>query len=342
MVLSLGGLAILLLAIQSTALLVDRASPKEGSATSAALASARTLDQLASELTFATAVARAGLYDLEFTIPDRNGDGLPETIRYTWSGKVGDSLVRTANGVNPANVATPVNEFRFNYDTRTVQVDPTSSEGAETLLVSYDPLLGQLTGSNYTIDANHWIGQYFRPSLPANATAWRVTRVLFQARQHNTASGKALVQLRPALGNLPGSDIIDQTALLESSLDPVYSWRTFYFDNAGGLAPGNGVCLVVQWASDSDAGEVFYKGGLAALAGQSLVTSGNAGSSWSNSNDKQMFFYVYGKIATPNPTGTKDLVTGVRCTLRTSDDTRSYARVSVRLLNEPQAPATGG
>lgn len=35
---------------------------------------------------------------LEFTVPDRDADGLVETLRYSWSGVAGDPLLRSVNG----------------------------------------------------------------------------------------------------------------------------------------------------------------------------------------------------------------------------------------------------
>lgn len=55
---------------------------------------------------------------VEFTVPDRNGDALPETIRYSWSGVAGDPLVKEVNG-QPRNVAEDVHALDLTYFTKT-------------------------------------------------------------------------------------------------------------------------------------------------------------------------------------------------------------------------------
>jgi hypothetical protein len=41
---------------------------------------------MAAELQYATAINQRSATLIEFTVPDRSGDGVPETIRYEWSG----------------------------------------------------------------------------------------------------------------------------------------------------------------------------------------------------------------------------------------------------------------
>ena len=54
------------------------------------------------------------------TVPDRNGDTVPETIRYHWSGSSNAPLVQTYNGV-AANLATDVQSFSLQSITRLVE-----------------------------------------------------------------------------------------------------------------------------------------------------------------------------------------------------------------------------
>jgi type II secretory pathway component PulJ len=50
-----------------------------------------------------------------FTVPDRDGDGQPETIRYSWSGTSGDPLTRQSNGGTVVTLAENVTRFDLDY-----------------------------------------------------------------------------------------------------------------------------------------------------------------------------------------------------------------------------------
>lgn len=331
---ALASLAILLLAVQSAMLLVARAIPDGKSRASAIVNANQALDQLALDLQFATAInsSRMSENDIELTVPDRNGDGVAETIRYTWPRTAGRALTRTVNAGTPAVIAAGVQEFSLAYDKRSAIAPTTYSEGTESLLFSYDPLLSL---GDARVNSSGYRGQYFEPSLPSNASSWRITRVKFKAKSWGTNTGVTSVQVRTASGGLPTSVVVDQTTMLESLLSSTYTWQEIAFANAGGLSPGSGACIVFAWVSDTDSCAIQVQS-LASLAlNASYVTSSN-GTSWSAPLAQDLPMYVYGVAAKPNPQGYLYFVTGVRCTLRTSDDATSLLTTSVRLLNEPQ------
>lgn len=55
-----------------------------------------------------------------FTVPDRTGDGRPETLRYAWSGTPGAPLTLQMNGGTVQNIAENVREFSLLYRTQTL------------------------------------------------------------------------------------------------------------------------------------------------------------------------------------------------------------------------------
>jgi len=52
-----------------------------------------------------------------FTVPDRTGDGMTETIRYAWSGAAGDPLTYEFNG-SAVTLASGIQNFDLSYLTR--------------------------------------------------------------------------------------------------------------------------------------------------------------------------------------------------------------------------------
>ena len=55
-----------------------------------------------------------------FTVPDRDNNGLSETIRYSWSGTPGDSIMRAYNGGVEVAVAEDVKYFSLEYLLKTI------------------------------------------------------------------------------------------------------------------------------------------------------------------------------------------------------------------------------
>jgi hypothetical protein len=74
-------------------------------------------------LSFTERTARA----MTFTVPDRNGDDMPETIRYAWSGTVGDPLTYQYNSGTVISVATGVQAFNLEGLTRTMLAEAMSA-----------------------------------------------------------------------------------------------------------------------------------------------------------------------------------------------------------------------
>ena len=88
----------------------DRTNPA-GKTVIAADAADQVLADLAVALTFTERTALAAT----FTVPDRTGDGQPETIRYAWTGVAGDPLLRVFNGVEDKSFASDVRQFNLTY-----------------------------------------------------------------------------------------------------------------------------------------------------------------------------------------------------------------------------------
>ena len=64
-----------------------------------------------------------------FLVPDRDGDGQPETIRYAWSGVTGDPLMRQVNGGAVAVLVDDVHGFSLDYLLRQFSRAEDSSDG---------------------------------------------------------------------------------------------------------------------------------------------------------------------------------------------------------------------
>jgi hypothetical protein len=133
----------------------------------------------------------------------------------------------------------------------------------------------------------------------------------------------------------PSAAVFDSQTGLESDLSSSAAWQTFSFSNATGLSPLAGACIVVSsvGATGPALNVQSHHGGVTSAG--SRVTSPDGGATWKDAPGV-LNHYIYGTYTTPGASPTLYYVTGVRASLRTSADTGSAARVTMRVLNEPQ------
>src|SRR5438045_291624 len=105
--------SIILLACTSVVTIATR-SMNNGARTAAVQGvSGRTAaDQMADDLKLALSFTEQTATAVTFTVPDRNGDGQPETIRYAWAG-AGAPLTRQYNGGTIVNIVPSAQNLGF-------------------------------------------------------------------------------------------------------------------------------------------------------------------------------------------------------------------------------------
>ena len=332
-VMSLAIMAVLMTGIASAVLLASQALPQADNPSAALVSGAQAADQIAGDLYCALSFSRRTTEDLEFTVADRSGDDAPETIRYAWSGTPGDPLTRQYNGGTVANLVEDVREFELSYGLTTVteQPSPETKESAEQELIRYD---GAVNLADYAITDQDWIGQYFMPTFPGDATEWSVTRVKFKARICGAAKGITAVQLRLPVGGKPGPTVLDEVPMEEAGLGEAYLWQEFAFSNASGLSPTQGLTLVLAMIKkDTHLADIQYDAG----GGEDMLTTSNAGSSWTQ-HHHSMLYYVYGTVTTtttPDPV-VREWLDAVGITLRVGEESSARVDTAVQILNQPE------
>jgi prepilin-type N-terminal cleavage/methylation domain-containing protein len=327
-------LAVVLLGAQSAVVIAARAIPSGTSGPSALVAASTALGTLADDLPVAKSIDTMTATDIQFVVPDRTGDAVDDTIRYVWSGVAGDPLKRIVNGGAAQVVGAGVQDFALAYDTAQAPLPATWSDGAETTLFSYTATTGLKNGA---VRSDRWWAQYFMPSLPANASAWSVTRITFSARSKGGNQGQANAQLRLDVAGNPGGQVVGETAIFESAMSGSYAPLQANFGYVSGLTPGSGLWFVFQWVADTDAFELEYQTATGTGAAAPVKQSVDSGTSWSTIASSELLLTVYGKARAEDPTQYKTVVTGVRCRLRTGATDATSLTQSWRILNQPVA-----
>ena len=329
--------AVIMLAVGSSMLIATKAMPDAGSSANSTITAGEVAEQLASELQYAASVTNRSANMTEFTVADRDGNDVPETIRYEWSGTPGDPLTRQYNSGSVVNILDGVKEFDLSYDLQTISEEiPQGNESTETLLISYDSIADL---HDYPIKDTELYGQYFLPSLPGDAVSWKVTRVRFKAKTDGSADGECRVQLQlPTAGNSPSGVVLEEKTLLESTLLWYYTTQEFAFSNVSGLSPQQGLCLVFRWISNWTACELRGQDKNVVVPNIRLLKSTDRGATWSRRYGESLLFWIYGTVTTagePQIENTYYLKT-VEIKLRTGSDEQSTVYTATKTLNEPE------
>lgn len=335
LVASVAVMAILMAGMGSAMVIASRGIPDGNTSLEITAESGAVLDQIASDLLYATSITEKSANAVTFTVADRNhGDPGEETIRYAWSGTEGDPLTREYNGGTAAILIENAYDFRLIYSVGS-DTEPSIPviEGPETLLSSQDTSADL---KDFAITDKEWIGQYFFPTLPVDAIAWNVTRVKFMARIHGADKGITAVQLRPATAaRLPDTTLLEEVPMEESALGEEYLWQEFSYSTVSGLAPSQGLCLVLACQeNDAHLGDVQYDDG----SGTARLTTTDEGSNWNYDSDKSMLYYVYGTATVPDPDPPPpDLfLHSVVIRLRAAEDASTELQTEVQILNTPE------
>ncbi|MHC4521242.1 MAG: type II secretion system protein, partial [Planctomycetota bacterium] len=295
LVVTLAIMCVIMVGIGSAMLIVSHAVPTADNPAAASLAASSALGWMIPELEHAVTVTGRSATMIEFTVADRNGDDVPETIRYEWSGSPGDSLARQYNSGAVVGILSDVTQFDLSYDLKTSSTETSSeNEGAEYLLVEYDSTQDL---HDFPIKDGERYAQYFFPSLPGDAISWRVTRVRFHAKVDGANDGECRVELQlPTAGGVPGAIVLEAKPLLEASLLDTYTQQELSFTNVSGLSPQQGLCLVFRWIANGTACKLHGQDRNVTTPNSYLAKSADAQASWSKLTDRSLFYQVYGTV----------------------------------------------
>ncbi len=290
------------------------------------------MDEFVRDVRCASSITELSGGAMSFIVPDRNGDGLEEKIRYAWSGVVGAPLTRQ---INDANAAPILSEVRGIYAITYPVIEPNGSGSGGGLLIGHDATAHE---KSFTVQQNNWVGEYFLPSLPADATSWSVTQVLFKAAAAGLATGQVVIELRQASAGLPTGTILAQATVPESYMDPVTSqWESVGFSGVSGLSPAAGLCIVVRYLSGGDACKILYQDTDAYPTGAHMVTTSTGGASWTAPPACSMMFKVYGTVTTPSGTSAGSSKIGwMRISIIAGPNSQTRTDVAVQFLNKPE------
>jgi prepilin-type N-terminal cleavage/methylation domain-containing protein len=346
---------VLLVSLAGVVVVASKALPPNLGTSERMLASAAAMDQMLAELRCAIDVSEAVATAVTFKVPDRDGDSVPETIRYSWAG-VGSPLMRTYNGAS-AQVLSRLEAFSLAFARRkyttTTQVTKAESSG-EVLLSSYNgwgPLVIS-TPQNLTLSSTSWGAQRFvidKVSLPANTSRITITKVSLRLRKPSSPASNSYtvaIHLPSAAGaSTPAASPVGTPCSLSSAglSSLTYAWVDATFSDVDFPdASQTALVIVVKGASTSSAVLNYNNALLAPLDNYTLRWYN--GSSWQptsglDANDAPFFVYgTYEYPVTTNSSVDNFTLATASVSMQPTGELRSRLDGSVKALNEPGIP----
>jgi len=297
---SLAIVATLMVATGSVMVLTGRAV-----AITAAQASDARVDDvvatMASEQRMALTVTEHTATALTFTVADRDGDLVPETIRYSYSPD-SHQVFKQVNGGAVVPVLSDVQQFRFTSVPHTeaaaapaADVESTSDD----LVYSHDGA----TGSNYGLSSLNWAAESFVGTLlPNNATSWRVTQVEIMGLRAVGASGSFSVSICPvdSKGWPNTLAAVEKVTVSASTLPTSLGWSgTIKFTNVDQkLNPKDRYCIVVTQSLLTATGSISIESSSTDANGVALKSS-TGGGLWTIPSNQDLRIRVKGRYKYP-------------------------------------------
>ena len=339
MVVSLAVFAVLVGAMGSALVLSTHALPTRTSAAGRTVAASEVLQQMTDELRGALYLTEAEPTSVALVLPDRDGDGNPEAVRYAWSGLAGGAggaLTRRLNGGPAAVVLDKIAEMRLTYPTvdHVRELPGVRTESGEVLLSKSD------SGSakwSFAVDGDDWTGFRISPLLPAEAIEWRTRRVLVRAQTDGLTDAVVRFEMTGWADGRPAAGVVDATDVAESSLASTWAWHQVNYDQGGPWSPGQVAAVTLKKVSGGGKAAAIHI--FSQDAASNLHRTYDGGASWIVDNDDSaMLHYAYGTYTTEGPawTLTRRRVVAVDLSLDPGGGAAALA-ASVELTNAPDA-----
>ncbi len=185
---SLAIASVLAVAVTSAIYIATRSVPSRGDNLHTSTDLLLMDDVLRTELEMATAIISVTNTSIEFEVPDRNSDTIPENIELGWSGVVGDPLRQRLNGGAWSTVIAEVDDLVFTPSGGNTQV----FAGTLTPAVLQTEIDGAFADGGWSpIFPGKRTGFQIAPSLP-DGTRWRLVGVDLYLRWRDSNAGDML------------------------------------------------------------------------------------------------------------------------------------------------------
>ncbi|MCA9069582.1 MAG: carbohydrate binding domain-containing protein [Planctomycetaceae bacterium] len=246
---SLGASAVVV-GLSSALFIAIQATKTSSTPTTARITGNDALGEILADLEFALFFSEQTATAVTFTVPDRDNDGNPETIRYAWSGTPGDPITRQYNGGSVVTFVEDVHVFQLdlppippnllvNGDMETGAVSPWETLSNVTLT----PVLLPVHSGLWSLRASRLIsngGRHFRQNVTSHITNGATYHLSGWLRRE-TLDGSSTVSLQIEINTIENPKQV-------FALDPVVLQNTDFTKIEGDLTPTwSGTLQAAYW-----------------------------------------------------------------------------------------------
>jgi len=346
--------AILTLGMSAAVLVSVRSIPQPGSLITANTEATRVLERLERDLRCATEILTRTPHEIRFRVPDRTGNGQPETIHYWWSGVAGAPVFRQVNAHAVETLLGRAANFQLIYGVEAVAELRTQSNVVTSpeVLLSSDESWGSVvsTARNIDINRNSWAASVFSltPQIPLDCSRVRFTRAVFTCRRDSV--GLFDVGLyRVEDGMLPRLSVPIGSPLVVNSSQFANTWQQVSLQLANDVWVNDGCrrfALVISSDTSNTPLQLRYKESASAPTTDrsTLRWSSDQGATWqpdaSTWHRSDLLFEVYGhfeRTIVSQVTETTEHVRSIRVILNSATNQGVRIDASIGLLNQPRA-----
>lgn len=333
--------SLVIVGVGSALVVSTHALPDRTDETSRAIDAVAFAEQLEAELAYATYVMPCSATVLTLAVPDRDGDGWAEQVRYEYDA-AGKRVTRSYNAGAADVVLDKVDSFALSCETDQVArayVGPPVENPTEIKIGGRTSGGNSQSGSLSTTD---WYGQVVTPAGLSGATSWRLSRARFLAMRNRSTAATINVRLMSASPPFSiGAMALETQPLSTSFLGAVVSglgvstWYDVDFTQNHALSPTQPISLLVTQSSGSAAtADVMYD----TSSPSGLLSTTNAGSTWSYSASQTMYFEAFAKAMYPGPSQsfTQRYLRRVTLALQPQGSASRSLNVGASTLNAPE------
>ena len=300
--------------------------------------------QMAADIESAVAQVSSSTTHIEFVVPDRNGDGLPEQMRYEWGGASGVNANKILWKYNQEPLAVLFDDVgAFNLQTNTVSVPATVQNHllSETAVLKSINAFPSGVFREQVINASNPIGQYFIPDVGGLGIKWDLgsIRIMVRAADANTDGILCIRVMKSDATRLPIAPILAEVKIAEWRLGSSYQWLDIPIAPICWQSQGTPLCITLGYGGGTgDVARVqFLENGTGMPTNANLVTSSNGGTTWTASaGTRGLRFYAYG-FYNANP-GQRTFLSSVDLKFGSSKSILQKIETSIRLPASPEIP----
>ena len=167
MLVSVAAMGVLMVGISSAILLATQAIDDGENPSARIREASATADQFIQDASCALSFSEKTSTAVTFTVPDRDDDEQPETIRYVWSSAGGGSITRTYNGGSAIPIAEDVSVVLLQWEIEEVTVPGPAGPEVRYYATAVNFMIRVGTGTDLSTGVNAGVALLNRPEVPA-------------------------------------------------------------------------------------------------------------------------------------------------------------------------------